>query len=122
MPRPVHFELPAADPERAARFYTDVFGWTIEKWDGPAEYWLVTTGEEGEPGINGGIMRPQGPEATTVNTVDVQDLDATVERATAAGATVVAPRMPIPGMGWLAYLTDTEGNTFGMMEADSNAA
>ena len=30
--------------------------------------------------------------------------------------------MPIPGMGFLAYLTDTEGNTFGMMEVDSNAA
>ncbi len=75
MPRPVHFELPAADPERAARFYTDVFGWTIEKWEGPVEYWLVTTGEEDEPGINGGIMRPQGPEATTVNTVGVDDLD-----------------------------------------------
>ena len=122
MPRPVHFELPAADPERAARFYTDVFGWTIEKWDGPAEYWLVTTGEEGEPGINGGIMRPQDPEQTTTNTVGVDDLDATVERATAAGATLVAPRMPIPGMGWLAYLTDTEGNAFGVMEPDSNAA
>ena len=122
MPRPVHFELPAADPERAARFYTDVFGWTIEKWDGPAEYWLVTTGEEDEPGINGGIMRPQSPEQATTNTIGVGDLDATVERATAAGATVVASRMPIPGMGWLAYLTDTEGNTFGMMEADSNAA
>ena len=122
MPRPVHFELPAADPERAARFYTDVFGWTIEKWDGPAEYWLVTTGEEDEPGINGGIMRPQSPEQATTNTIGVGDLDATVERATAAGATVVAPRMPIPGMGWLAYLTDTEGNTFGMMEADSYAA
>lgn len=122
MPRPIHFELPAANPERAAQFYTDVFGWTVEKWDGPVEYWLVTTGEEGEPGINGGIMRPQGPDQTTTNTVGVDDLDATVQRATAAGATVVAPRMAIPGMGWLAYLTDTEGNTFGVMEGDSNAA
>ena len=109
-------------PERAARFYTEVFGWEIEMWDGPVEYWLVTTGEEGQPGINGAIMRAQQPEQTTTNTVDVEDLDATVARATAAGATVVVPRMPIPGMGFLAYLTDTEGNTFGMMEVDSNAA
>jgi len=122
MPRPVHFELPAADPERAAKFYTDVFGWTIQKFDGPIEYWLVTTGEDGEPGINGGIHRPQGPSQVTTNTIGVDDLDATVEKATAAGATVVAPRMAIPGMGWLAYLTDTEGNAFGLMEPDESAA
>ena len=122
MPRPVHFELPAAEPERAARFYTDVFGWKIEKFDGPMDYWLVNTGDDPEPGINGGIFRPEGGQNTTMNTVGVDDLDATVQRATDAGAAVVAPRMAIQGMGWVAYLTDTEGNTFGLMEGDPNAA
>ncbi len=44
MPRVIHFEIPASDPERAAAFYKKTFGWKIEKWPGPTEYWLVTTG------------------------------------------------------------------------------
>jgi catechol 2,3-dioxygenase-like lactoylglutathione lyase family enzyme len=51
MGRGIHFELNADDPERAAQFYRRVFGWTIDKWDGPEDYWLVTTGPESEPGI-----------------------------------------------------------------------
>jgi hypothetical protein len=42
-----HFEITADDPVRAAAFYRDSFGWTITKWDGPANYWLVSTGEGG---------------------------------------------------------------------------
>ncbi len=50
------FEIPADDPGRAAKFYDDVFGWKVKKWDGPVDYWLVTTGEDEEPGINGAII------------------------------------------------------------------
>jgi hypothetical protein len=53
----MHFELPADDPKRAIAFYEKVFGWTITKWDAPMDYWLVTTGNDDEPGINGAIMR-----------------------------------------------------------------
>ena len=56
MPKVIWFEIPAADPERAIKFYEDVFGWKIEKWDGPFDYWLITTGPDDEPGINGAIM------------------------------------------------------------------
>ena len=55
MNRVVHFEIPAEDPENVARFYSEVFNWKIEKWEGPVDYWLITTGEENEPGINGAI-------------------------------------------------------------------
>jgi len=57
MPRVVHFEFYVDDPERAVKFYQEVFGWKITKWEGPVDYWLVTTGEEGEPGIDGAIAR-----------------------------------------------------------------
>ncbi len=60
MPRVIWFEIPAYNRERAAKFYEDVFGWKVEKWEGPFDYWLVTTGEEGEPGINGAIMPNDG--------------------------------------------------------------
>ena len=53
MPRPVHFEIPAENPERAMKFYQAVFGWSFQKWDGPMPYWLITTGPASEPGITG---------------------------------------------------------------------
>jgi len=69
MPRIVHFEIPADDPQRAAAFYKKAFGWKIEKWPGPMEYWMVTTGPDGTPGINGGLMKkemsPQPPTQST---------------------------------------------------------
>ncbi|HBY64577.1 MAG TPA: glyoxalase [Solibacterales bacterium] len=119
MPRPIHFELHAEDPQRAMRFYESVFGWKFESWPGPMPYWLITTGPDG-PGINGGLMnREAGP--MTVNTLDVANLDEIVAKATAAGAQVAVPKMAIPGIGWLAYLLDTEGIVFGLMQNDPAA-
>ena len=57
MLRVSHFELPASDPEKLVKFYEDVFGWTVKKWDGPMDYWLVMTGPEDQEGIDGGIAR-----------------------------------------------------------------
>lgn len=62
MPRVVHFELSADNPDRAVKFYTKVFNWKIEKWAGPQDYWLITTGGEKEPGINGAIMQRSDPK------------------------------------------------------------
>jgi len=124
MPRVVHFELPAEDPERAARFYSDVFGWSIQKWQGPQDYWLVMTGEKSEPGIDGGIMR-QGdsfPAKTPINTIDVPSVDAATAKVESAGGAVMVPKMPIPGVGYLAYCKDTEGVIFGVMQFDKSAA
>ena len=64
MSRVNHFEINADDPERAAKFYANVCGWKIDKWKGPIEYWLVTTGESDEPGIDGAIMRREKPLRT----------------------------------------------------------
>lgn len=120
--RVVHFELPADDPDRCAKFYADAFGWKVEKWGGPTDYWLVTTGEAGEVGIDGGIGLRQNAEDQTTNTLDVADLDAAIEKVVAAGGTIANPKHAVRGVGWLAYATDTEGNPFGMMQSDESAA
>jgi uncharacterized protein len=60
MPRVVHFEIHAVDPERAISFYKKMFSWTFQKWEGPMPYWLITTGNDNEPGINGGLLPRQG--------------------------------------------------------------
>jgi predicted enzyme related to lactoylglutathione lyase len=121
MPRIVHFEVNADNPERAVEFYTKVFGWKVEKWDGPIDYWLVMTGE-GEPGIDGAITPRQDPPEATVNTVDVPSVDEYVAKVKASGGTVLLPKQTIPSVGYLAYCKDTEGNTFGLMTNDPNAA
>ena len=121
MPRVIHFEIPADNPARAAKFYTEVFGWQINKWEGPIEYWLVTTGDSAAPGINGGLVARQHKEQSTVNTVDVPSVDDFVAKVQQNGGVVVVPKMPIPGVGWLAYCQDPEGNIFGIMQSDPAA-
>jgi len=69
MSRVIHFEIPAAEPDRAAAFYGKVFGWKFDKWPGPIEYWMVVTGKDGELGINGGMMRKPGGITSTTNTI-----------------------------------------------------
>jgi predicted enzyme related to lactoylglutathione lyase len=127
MPRVIHFEIQAENPERAVRFYGNLFGWQFKKWEGPMPYWLITTGEGG-PGINGGLLKRNGPtpaEGQSVNayvcTVDVPVLDDYWKKALADGATVAVPKMAIPGVGWLAYIEDPEGNILGMMQNDPSA-
>ena len=126
MPRVVHFEIHAADPNRAVNFYQTLFGWSFQKWEGPMDYWLITTGPNEQPGINGGLVQRQGEidgqaVIAYVCTVDVENLDASVQTAVDNGGQIALPKMPIPGMGWLAYCKDTEGNIFGMMQGDPNA-
>ena len=121
MPRVIHFDIPADDPERAVAFYRQAFGWEIVKWEGPMEYWLVMTGPEGEPGIDGGIGPRSEPGEGTVNTIGVDDVDATVAAGLANGSVVIHPKHAVPGVGWLADCADTEGNVFGLMQEDRQA-
>jgi predicted enzyme related to lactoylglutathione lyase len=119
--RPIHFELGVVQPERAVQFYEAVFGWKSTKWDGPMPYWLVTTGPDNQPGINGGIMIHQDSQPRTVNTIGVESVDDFAAKVTAAGGQVVVPKMAIPGIGWQAYCLDTEGNLFGIHQMDASA-
>jgi uncharacterized protein len=124
MPRVVHFELAAEDPERASKFYSSVFGWQFHKWEGPMDYWLIQTGEQDKPGIDGGMGKAseQFPVGKPTNTLDVPSVDEYTVKITDAGGTIILPKMAIPGVGWLAYAKDTEGNIFGIMQNDPTAA
>jgi predicted enzyme related to lactoylglutathione lyase len=127
MSRVVHFEIHAESPERAVAFYTKIFDWQITKWDGPMPYWLIKTGPSDKPGIDGGLLPRRGVIDGTaviayVCTVDVDSVDAYAAKITANNGQIVVPKMPIPGVGWLAYAKDTEGNIFGIMQRDPSAA
>lgn len=121
MSRPIHFEVPVDDPDRAIAFYSKIFGWKFTKWDGPSDYWLISTGDPKEPGIDGGLLRRRDPAQPCVNTMNVADLDELTKTVEGSGGKCVVPKMPIPGVGWLAYFKDPDGNMFGMMQPDSSA-
>ncbi len=121
MPRPVHFDITADNPERAMKFYETVFGWKFQKWDGPMEYYMATTGDEKEPGINGGISKKGDDAMPQMNTIGVVSVDEFSAKVQNGGGKILKPKMPIPGVGWFAVAQDTEGNTFGMMQEDKNA-
>ena len=122
MNRFTHFELVTDDLEKTAAFYREAFGWHIEKWDGPVEYWLVSTGDASEPGINGGLMRAGGEFSGTINTIEVDDITAALERVKAHGGQIIADTQAIPGVGFQAYFKDSCGVIVGLHQADPNAA
>jgi len=135
MNRIIHFEIHAGDPERAVKFYKNVFGWEIHEWVIPGvqmkdenRYWLVSTGPEAEPGINGGIVfRCGAPPANGqgvnayVCTIGVSNLDKSVGKVLKSGGSIIIPKMAVQGIGWWANCRDTEGNIFGMMQEDTSA-
>ena len=126
MPRPIHFEIHADQPERAVAFYQKLFGWEFTAWGGPMPYWIIKTGEG--PGIDGGLVprrgtvTPEAPVIAYVCTIEVAALDDQLAKAVSLGGAIALPKQPIPGIGWLAYAKDTEGNVFGLMQNDPAAA
>jgi predicted enzyme related to lactoylglutathione lyase len=118
----VHFEIPADNLEKMKRFYVDLFGWKIEKFPGPTDYWSIQTvpvDEKGmpmRPGVNGGMMKRQMPEYKPVNYISVEYVDEYSKKVLKLGGQIVVPNMEIPGMGWWALALDPEGNQIGLFQ------
>ena len=128
MGRVIHFEIQASNPQAMMKFFTELLGWKFTQW-GDIDFWMIDTGQTDQPGINGGLMPRRGPvptEGQSVNayvcTVQVDSLDNTLTKALTLGATVAVPKMPIPGVGWLAYIKDPDGSILGLMQPDTSAA
>lgn len=127
MARVTHFEIHAQEPERAIDFYSTTLGWSFMKWPGgDEEYWLVTTGPDDEPGINGGMIRRKGDVdgaavIAYVCTCQVESADDALRSIEMNGGEIVVPMREIPGVGRHFYAKDTEGNIFGCMEPASGS-
>jgi len=119
----VHFEIPADDVEKLRKFYSKLFGWKIEKFPGPMEYWMIHTvpvDKEGmpiRPGVNGGMMKRQQPEHKPVNYIAVESVDEYTKKIKALGGKVLVPKMEVPGIGWWALALDPEGNQFAILQS-----
>ena len=119
----VHFEIPADDLGKLRKFYSELFGWKIEKMPGPMDYWAIKTvpvNEKGmpiRPGVNGGMMKRQHPEHKPVNYIAVESVDEYTKKIETLGGKVLVPKMEVPGIGWWALALDPEGNQFGILES-----
>ncbi len=121
MGRVVHFEIHASDMDRAESFYRDVFGWDVQKFDGPIDYRLINTGPKSETGIDGAIVERRNSSdgdavIAYVCTIHVDDIQATEKKIADCGGEQVVDRHEIPDVGQLSYFKDTEGNIFGALQ------
>lgn len=120
MSKIVHFEIPADDPQRASAFYRDALGWQISRW-GEEPYWVVRAGEDDEPGANGALVPRGDMHRAPVLIAGVADIDDALRRVESCGGNVAQGKLPVPGMGWSAYVIDPEGNTIGLFQSDMGA-
>ncbi len=121
--RVVHFEVPYDDGDRAREFYSEIFGWTIQEMP-EMHYSMVQTGptdEQGYPAdvgfIGGGMLKRESPTDRPVITIDVEDIDACLEKIEQRGGMTVLGRQQVGEMGWAAYFKDVEGNLMGLWQA-----
>lgn len=114
------FAIHADDVQRARRFYEAVFSWRFEPW-GPPDFYLIHTGDDASPGIQGllhkrqeprGVGGPNCPECT----VSVNDVDAVAQAVIDNGGRVAMAKSPVPTVGEVIYFDDPEGNRIGAMQ------
>ena len=112
MPNPVvHFEINAKDGKRLQEFYAQLFDWKIDA-NNPMNYGMV---EASEGGIGGGIGQGDGPQYVTVY-VQVNDLQAYLDKVERLGGKTLVPPTEIPNTVTFALFTDLEGNTVGLVK------
>jgi predicted enzyme related to lactoylglutathione lyase len=97
MSKVIHFEIPADDPERAIKFYEDIFGWEIVKWE-HGDYWLVSTGPDDEPGINGAIM-PKKDDDMVRDTISVYSIEEFAKKIESQGGKMLSEKNADSGYG-----------------------
>lgn len=122
----VHFQMPAEDLQRMARFYEEAFGWQAQALGAEmGNYVLVTTtpsGPDGRPStpgaINGGLFqRPENPAGAAPHVViAVADIEQAIAAVGRAGGEVAGPAEEIPGVGLFAAFSDSEGNHVSMLQ------
>lgn len=121
MPRISYLDFSADDPERAVNFYSKVFDWQINKWDGPLEFWEIKTGEANELGIDGGLSKRNRIGQWTTPFINVQSIDQYISKIESADGKIIQPKTAIPRIGYTLLFKDTESNTIGLFEKNEEA-
>ncbi|MDQ4067180.1 MAG: VOC family protein, partial [Thermoproteota archaeon] len=129
----VHFEIPSDNLERTRKFYTELFGWKMEKMPGTGqqEYWMFSTtsndkdssnsgsGEQ-QRTVSGGTMQRQMPQEPIMIYIGVDSVTEYSNKVERLGGKVIKQKTEVPNYGWFAICTDTENNGFALWEANTN--
>lgn len=118
--RVTHFEIACEHPEKSIEFFSLAFGWTFQQY-GSEHYWMATTGNTAQPGINGAIMKKRDPKQPIINSISVENIEDTLARIESAGGRTVVAKTAVPSMGWIAYFADPEENIHGIWQDDNDA-
>jgi predicted enzyme related to lactoylglutathione lyase len=121
MPRISYLDFSADDPDRAVNFYSKVFGWQINKWDGPREFWEIKTGESSEPGIDGGLSKREKIGEWTTPYKKIPKIDQYISKIESNCGKIIQPKTAIPTIGYTLLFKDTESNTIGLFEENKQA-
>ena len=116
------FGITADDVTRARRFYEQVFGWRFEPW-GPPDFYLIHTGDQKDPGVQGLLHARRDPVNGTGMTgfectIGVDSIDPIIAAIESAGGKITMAKVHIPTVGTGVYFNDTEGNFVGAMQYD----
>jgi predicted enzyme related to lactoylglutathione lyase len=119
----VFFEIPADDVAKMKDFYKAVFDWKVIDIPGQdMEYTIfhtVPTDENGmlkEPGVNGGLYKRKDPSQVPINYIQVESIEDYLDKAVRNGGKVLMAKMTVPGMGFVAWIADPEGNPLGLIQ------
>lgn len=121
MPRISYLDFSADDIERAVNFYSKVFGWQINKWDGPLQYWEIKTGESNELGIDGGLSKRERIGQWITPFINVSSVDQYVDKIESGNGKIFQPKTAISKIGYTLLFKDTESNTIGLFEQNREA-
>ncbi len=116
----IWFEIAADNVERAKKFYSALFGWKIEKFPGPREYWHIDTGGS-DDSPDGGMMKRQDPQQTITNYINVASVNKAAAKVQKLGGKICLPKTAVPEMGYFVVCQDTENNMFALWEIDRSA-
>jgi predicted enzyme related to lactoylglutathione lyase len=115
----VHLEMPAGDTAKEREFWSGLFGWQWQAFEGsPTEYHMTQFSEN----TGGAIYEADPPDKRGMRVYfDVDDINAGNARVKELGGEA-DDAQPVPGMGWFSTCKDPEGNEFGLWQTDPNAS
>ena len=115
------FEIYVTDMKRARTFYETVLGTKLDKLESPAgdmsEMWTFPM-EMGAAGAGGALCKMDGGPAGSGNSVIIyfmcDDCANEAKKAAANGGKIMKDKMSIGQYGFIALVTDPEGNVIGL--------
>ncbi len=113
-----HFEIPARDPQKLRKFYSNVFGWKFKNSAAQnMQYWDIDTGTRHSPGVTGGMYKKGSKNQTPVNYISTPDINESMAEVERSGGHITVGKKETKGHGFTAIGTDPEGNSVGLFES-----